>query len=190
MNKLIAGIAAKRFSPAENAGLLVFFLVVSAGLYWLVGREIDAEKARLQVAILTVPPDAPAPNAGSTAGSPREAVVVGASEKISDMPAPFSPPPAAKKRDPFLPSLQEIVETIISPPVVTLPPPVQKPAPLEVTGILWDEKYPTAIINSRVVKIGDLIEGKTVVDIEQNRVLLMEDGQLLFAPLHQVGQSR
>lgn len=43
---------------------------------------------------------------------------------------------------------------------------------LTINGILWDKKNPLAIINEEIVKVGDKIDGNTVVGIEQNRVIL------------------
>jgi len=43
---------------------------------------------------------------------------------------------------------------------------------LTINGVLWDKKNPLAIINERIVKIGDKIDGNTVVGIEQDRVIL------------------
>lgn len=44
------------------------------------------------------------------------------------------------------------------------------------TGIVWDKIRPLAIIDSEVVKKGDRIADKTVVDIKRNSVIL-SDGQ-------------
>ncbi len=39
-------------------------------------------------------------------------------------------------------------------------------------GILWDKTSPMAIINDQVVKRGDTVSGKIVVDIKQDGVIL------------------
>ena len=39
-------------------------------------------------------------------------------------------------------------------------------------GIMWDKEKPLAIINGRIVKIGDTVSGNTVVDIKQDKVIL------------------
>lgn len=39
-------------------------------------------------------------------------------------------------------------------------------------GILWDETYPTAIINNDIVAVGDNIGKNTVVRIDANQVVL------------------
>ncbi len=43
---------------------------------------------------------------------------------------------------------------------------------LTLSGIIWDDKEPKALINDVVVGIGDKIDENTVVEIEQNRVIL------------------
>ena len=43
---------------------------------------------------------------------------------------------------------------------------------LYLSGIAWEEKNSTAIINGKIVKAGDEIDGKTVVDIKKDRVIL------------------
>ena len=43
---------------------------------------------------------------------------------------------------------------------------------LYLTGIFWDEKNPTAIINDKIVGIGDRFGVNSVVDIKQDRVIL------------------
>jgi len=43
---------------------------------------------------------------------------------------------------------------------------------LTLNGILWDEAYPSAILNNSVVKIGDVVAGNTVVDIGPDKVML------------------
>ena len=40
------------------------------------------------------------------------------------------------------------------------------------TGILWDKENPKVIINDQVVGIGDKVDGKTVIDIKQDKVIL------------------
>lgn len=41
-------------------------------------------------------------------------------------------------------------------------------------GILWDKNSPMAIINNVVVKIGDRVSDKVVIDIKQNEVILSD----------------
>lgn len=46
---------------------------------------------------------------------------------------------------------------------------------LHLSGILWDEANPTAVINDEIVAVGSEIEGRRVTEITKNRVIL-EDG--------------
>jgi len=41
-----------------------------------------------------------------------------------------------------------------------------------ITGILWDENSPQAIINGKVVSIGDKVGANMVIDIKQDGVIL------------------
>jgi hypothetical protein len=44
--------------------------------------------------------------------------------------------------------------------------------PLAVQGISWGANYPTAIINNKVVKAGDKIEGVTILAIDNKEILV------------------
>ena len=48
---------------------------------------------------------------------------------------------------------------------------------LHLSGILWDDLNPTAIINDTIVTVGSQIEGKKVLDIQKNKVILIEGEQ-------------
>lgn len=52
-----------------------------------------------------------------------------------------------------------------------------RPEALALSGIIWDEKKPAAIINDNIVSVGDEIQGKKVIKIEKNKVILQEDGE-------------
>ena len=43
--------------------------------------------------------------------------------------------------------------------------------PLSLTGILWDEKMPMAMVNDKILKQGDMIEGYQVVQIKPSSVV-------------------
>jgi len=43
---------------------------------------------------------------------------------------------------------------------------------LTLAGIIWDKDKPAALINDRIVNVGDRIGGNTVVSIKNDRVLL------------------
>jgi hypothetical protein len=48
---------------------------------------------------------------------------------------------------------------------------------LKLQGVIWGGKFPQAIINGKVVKIGDTIDRVLVVDITKDGVLLFLDGK-------------
>ena len=53
---------------------------------------------------------------------------------------------------------------------------------LKLTGILWDNKKPLAIINSEIVREGGMMNGVKIKKIEQDHVVLVFEGEewLLF----------
>jgi len=57
---------------------------------------------------------------------------------------------------------------------VALPLP---PPKLEIQGVVWGGYFPQAIINKKVVKIGDLIEGARITEINKNGVCILFDNQ-------------
>ena len=48
---------------------------------------------------------------------------------------------------------------------------------LHLSGILWDEANPTAIINGQIITVGGEINGKKIVEIKKDKVILEADGQ-------------
>jgi len=46
------------------------------------------------------------------------------------------------------------------------------PKTLSLAGIIWDKNKPAALINDKVVGVGDRVGGSTVVSIKNDRVLL------------------
>ncbi len=56
--------------------------------------------------------------------------------------------------------------------------PVDKPEPTLgwiLGGILWNEKNPSAVINKKIVRHGDIVNGAKVVKINKNLVTLHKD---------------
>ncbi len=45
---------------------------------------------------------------------------------------------------------------------------------IRLSGILWDEDSPRAVINEEILKVGDKISGSTVTSIEKDRVVLSD----------------
>ncbi|MFA5357148.1 MAG: hypothetical protein WC301_07115 [Candidatus Omnitrophota bacterium] len=73
-------------------------------------------------------------------------------------------------RDPFQ---QDVVE-IIEPEIQAEP----RPLPLlEVQGMVWGGRMPQAIINNKVVKIGDMIEGVRIAAIDKGGIVVFFDNQ-------------
>lgn len=48
---------------------------------------------------------------------------------------------------------------------------------VKLEGIIWDEKKPIAIINDKVVGIGDTISGAKIIEIKKDEVIFDINGQ-------------
>lgn len=66
-------------------------------------------------------------------------------------------------RDPFLPETSKTQE--------------HGTEDLALSGIMPDKQNPCAIINDEVVKLGDKVDGMTVIEINENNVVLDENGK-------------
>ena len=54
--------------------------------------------------------------------------------------------------------------------------PDDKPLPvLTVQGVIWGAKFPQAIINNKVVKVGDVLQGAKILSIEKNGIMVLFD---------------
>lgn len=75
-------------------------------------------------------------------------------------------------KDPFRTPFEEKAPSPGGPAEKPEAPPVQeKPLPaLKVQGIVWGGHFPQAIINDKVVKVGDAIEAVTISGIDKNGV--------------------
>lgn len=161
---LINKIAAKSFSNKEKAVLLIVFFVLSGAVLYYLHCWTEKLKQDDNIIKPTIPKSItnPSPSASERI-----------KQTIKETAELFKKPTV---RDPFLASMDSNI--------VKTPEPTRKPdIKLNLKGILWDMRVPSAIINSKVVKIGDLIFGKTVVDIEQNQVILMENGEIQILKL-------
>jgi hypothetical protein len=162
--KILKIIAAKRFSKNESIVLIVVIIVLLLAGNHFVQVWIEAQKNQTNVIAPIIPPDKlvlPKPILKKTKGDKKEVLDI----------APKKP----AIRDPFLSSKdpEKFEKEVQKKPQIDL----------NLSGILWDDQIPTAIINSKVVKIGDLVFGKTVVDIEKDQVVLMEEGQMFVLKL-------
>jgi len=48
---------------------------------------------------------------------------------------------------------------------------------MTIQGIVWGGSFPQAIINNKVVRVGDTIEGVEITDIDKNRVTVLFENQ-------------
>ncbi len=61
---------------------------------------------------------------------------------------------------------------------------------LTVQGIIWGGKFPQAIVNNKVVKVGDTIEGGSrVLSIDRNRIIVFFAGRQYSFPSPAAGLS-
>ena len=60
---------------------------------------------------------------------------------------------------------------------------------LNLEGILWDEKRPLAIINGKIVGIGDAISKSKVMDIERKKVYLDFKGKIYELEIKQLNET-
>lgn len=51
----------------------------------------------------------------------------------------------------------------------------KKASALRLIGIIWDEKEPLAMINERILKVGDMIQGKQIIRINSDSIVV-DDG--------------
>ena len=73
-------------------------------------------------------------------------------------------------RDPFQSPFVPREAPVPGPGVLAAP---EAPPSLEIQGIIWGGDFPQAIINNKVVKIGDTIEGVEIMDINQSGVVVV-----------------
>ncbi len=52
----------------------------------------------------------------------------------------------------------------------------------KVQGVIWGGKFPQAIINNKILGVGDSIEGVKIASIENNHVVLSFSGRLFSLP--------
>jgi len=74
--------------------------------------------------------------------------------------------------DPF----QRYKEEKIPPGAQQKEPGLSTPPSLTVQGIIWGGRFPQAIINNKVVKAGDTIEGARVISIDKEGITLLFEG--------------
>jgi hypothetical protein len=91
---------------------------------------------------------------------------------------------SSKMRDPFRSYLIEEVPKEVPAENAELAKPKLDLNKLQVQGVIWGVKAPQAIINNKVLKIGDLIEGAEILSIEKKGITLSFNGEIsdLSAP--------
>ena len=86
---------------------------------------------------------------------------------------------SGKLRDPFKTCLIKEEPKKVPEKETDLPKPVLDLNILKVQGIIWGVKNPQAIINDKVLTIGDLIEGAEILSIEKKGITLNFKGTIL-----------
>ena len=84
---------------------------------------------------------------------------------------------SGKRRDPFIP--------LVTPEGRIIQPAVPYgEGDIRLEGLIYDENGSSlAIVNGAVARIGDTVRGYRVIKIEENKVVLMKDGELKEIPL-------
>lgn len=84
-------------------------------------------------------------------------------------------------KDPFQNPLIELDKPVVKPEAAGVkegPPPS-----LIVQGLIWGGNLPQAIVNNKVVKVGDTVDGARVISIDKDGVtVLFEERQYRFSP--------
>lgn len=77
------------------------------------------------------------------------------------------------KKDPFTPPVVKAIEKQDTDAL----------AGVRLEGIIWDEKNPIAVVNDKVVGIGDVISGAKIIEIKENEVIFDVNGQRISVKL-------
>jgi len=85
---------------------------------------------------------------------------------------------AGDLKDPF----QRYKEEEIPPGAQQEGPGLSTPPSLTVQGIIWGGRFPQAIINNKVVKVEDTIEGARVISIDKEGINLLFEGMQYNLP--------
>ena len=96
-----------------------------------------------------------------------EPPVVYDAERLKD---PFMPPQTKENKEP-------LPESVLKPKAPEVVPPA-----LIIQGIIWGGSSPQAILNQKIVKIGDTLEGARIIDIKKEGVTIDFQDQLFSLP--------
>lgn len=80
---------------------------------------------------------------------------------------------AGDLRDPFVAPVIKKEEGVTQTPEEVVK---KEPPPLNVQGIIWGGRLNQAIINNKVVKAGDTIEGAKILNISKDGVIILFEG--------------
>lgn len=125
-------------------------------------------------AVASVPAGPPAPSAPSAPSAPAASAAVPTAAAAPRLAPPPPPNQPWGKRDPF-----EIEAK-------RLPRGPQGTDPFsryKLTGIVWGSHGYQALINDRVVRVGDQVDGARIVRITKTGVEVEKDGEARFLPL-------
>ena len=113
-------------------------------------------------------------------GAINQKVIASAKEIITEgiMVRPVVEYKADKLRDPFRTCLIKEEPKEVPQENTVLAKPQFDLGKLSVQGIIWGVKIPQAIINNRVLTIGDLIEGAEILSIEKKGITLSFNGEI------------
>lgn len=104
----------------------------------------------------------------------------------SQLPPPKLPPPAPvvqpKIEIPEVPAPPAPPVVEHTPVVQPIPRPDQKieEIPVVVKGLVWNSDIPQAIVNDKVVRVGDEVSGMKVVSIQKKGIEFVKNGMTVF----------
>jgi hypothetical protein len=203
---LLAGLAVGAVLAGGVAGFVYFTDREPAA-----AEEVRVAEAAPPAVVQEVPETAPAPEATAppvvptlppVVTEPPPAVTI-PPERVPEAAAPVPPPAAQPQPDPEIrlepsqPSVPQPEEPSPIPgePIPVAPPPAQEsksfvedvPVPgggtLRLNGIAFSTVSPVAVIDGKVVGPGEVVQGFTVVEIQQNRVKLEGHGETVYVSL-------
>jgi len=111
--------------------------------------------------------NAPSMPAAAGAGEAPQVAVI----RPERLPRPYAPA-KAPPRDPFNWSREQISRFKDQEPLVK----TNSAAGLTLSGIIWDQDKPLAVINDRVCAVGDVVQGGKILEIMKDMVVFEKDG--------------
>ncbi|HYO16673.1 MAG TPA: hypothetical protein VE685_26030 [Thermoanaerobaculia bacterium] len=205
---LLAGLAVGAVLAGGTAGFVYFSNREPAATEETRVAEVAPPVAVEELPESTPPPEVTAPPVPPTVPPPvfsePPAAVTAPPERVPEAAVPV-PPPAAQPQpepeirlEPSQPSAAPQAEEptpVQEEPVPVAPPPAREsksfveavPVPgggtLRLNGIAFSSVSPVAVIDGKVVGPGEVVQGFTVVEIQQNRVKLEGHGETVYVSL-------